>query len=109
MSENKSHAPKRREGQAHGPGPGGMMMGGGEKARDFKGTMKKLTSYLSVYWFSMLIVLVFAIASSVFTIVGPKILGKATTELFEGVMKKISGTGEVNFDFIGKISILSTT
>jgi ATP-binding cassette subfamily B protein len=102
MSENKSHAPKRRGGPGHGPG--GMMMGG-EKARDFKGTMKKLTSYLSVYWVSMLIVLVFAVASSIFTIVGPKILGKATTELFEGVMRKISSTGEVNFDFIGKIII----
>jgi ATP-binding cassette subfamily B protein len=100
MSENKNHAPKRKGG--HGPGPGGMMMGG-EKARNFKGTMKKLTSYLSVYWFSMLIVLVFAVASSVFTIVGPKILGKATTKLFEGVMSKISGAGGVDFDFIGKI------
>jgi ATP-binding cassette subfamily B protein len=100
MSENKKHAPKRKGG--HGPGPGGMMMGG-EKARNFKGTMKKLTSYLSVYWFSMLIVLVFAVASSVFTIVGPKILGKATTKLFEGVMSKISGAGGVDFDFIGKI------
>lgn len=102
MSENKSHAPKRKGGPAHGPG--GMMMGG-EKARNFKGTMKKLVQYLSVYRLSMFIVLVFAVASTIFTIVGPKILGKATTELFEGVMRKIAGTGEVNFDFIGKIII----
>jgi ATP-binding cassette subfamily B multidrug efflux pump len=100
MSENKSHAPRRRGGPMGGPG---AMMGGGEKARDFKGTMKKLTSYLSVYWVSMITVLIFAIASSIFTIVGPKILGKATTRLFEGVMSKISGAGEVDFDYIGKI------
>ena len=85
-----------------GPGP----MVGGEKARNFKGTMKKLIEYLSVYKLSMLSVFIFAIASSIFTIVGPKILGKVTTKLFEGVMAKIAGTGNVDFDYIGRIMIL---
>ncbi|MCB2291484.1 ABC transporter ATP-binding protein/permease [Clostridium sp. CS001] len=103
MSENniKEKRPPRRGGPM-GPGP----MVGGEKARNFKGTMKKLINYLSVYKMSMLLVLIFAIASSVFSIVGPKILGKVTTKLFEGVMAKIAGTGNVDFDYIGKIMIL---
>lgn len=103
MSENnvKEKRPPRRGGPM-GPGP----MVGGEKARNFKGTMKKLINYLSVYKMSMLLVLIFAIASSIFSIVGPKILGKVTTKLFEGVMAKIAGTGNVDFDYIRKIMIL---
>ncbi|NMC84152.1 MAG: ABC transporter ATP-binding protein [Anaerolineaceae bacterium] len=78
-------------------GPG--MMRGGEKARDFKGTMKKLIQYLSVYKVSIIIVLIFAIASTIFSIVGPKILGNATTKLFEGVVAQIAGTG-TGIDFV---------
>ncbi|HOJ12378.1 MAG TPA: ABC transporter ATP-binding protein [Clostridiales bacterium] len=86
-----------------GFGPGGMMRGG-EKARDFKGTMGKLIKYLSVYWTSIIVVLLFAAASAVFSILGPKILGKATTKLFEGIMEKIAGTGNgVDFKYIGGI------
>ena len=66
----------------HGP----MAMMKGEKARDFKGTMAKLLEYLGSYQSVIVLVMIFAIASTVFTIVGPKILGKATTRLFEGVM-----------------------
>jgi ATP-binding cassette subfamily B protein len=77
----------------------------GEKPRDFKGTMKKLIKHLSVYKFSIIIVLIFAIASAGFTIVGPKILGGATTKLFEGVMAKIAGFGSIDFDYILKIII----
>jgi len=87
-------------------GPKGMGFGpkmGGEKARDFKGTMKKLGQYLSVYKLSILVVIIFAIASASFTIVGPKILGEATTKLFEGVMAKIAGTGGIDFNAIGTI------
>jgi ATP-binding cassette subfamily B protein len=80
---------------------GGMMKG--EKARNFKGTMKKLIEYLGSYKLSILIVLLFAIASTVFSIVGPKVLGQATTKLFEGVMAQIAGTGTIDFDFIGSI------
>lgn len=102
---NAQHGQMRRRG-GMGQGPGGMMMQGGEKARDFKGTMRKLLKYLSVYKVSILIVFLFAAASAVFTIVGPKILGKATTKLFEGVMSKISGTGGIDFAYIGRIILV---
>lgn len=85
--------------------PGGM--GGGhmkmdqEKAKDFKGTMKKLISYLSPYKLAILLVIVFAIGSSVFNIVGPKILGNATTKIFEGLVSKVSNSGGgIDFDAI---------
>lgn len=101
----KSKRVKRGGGMGHGPG-GGMMQGG-EKARDFKGTMKKLLDYLSVYKVAIITVVLFAAASAVFSIVGPKILGKATTKLFEGVLSKITGSGSgVDFDYIGKIILL---
>jgi ATP-binding cassette subfamily B protein len=91
--------------------PGGMMGGGvqmhGEKARDFKGTMRKLIRYLSVYKASIGVVLVFAMASTIFAIVGPKILGQATTKLFEGIVGQISGTGTgIDFGYIGNIVLL---
>lgn len=89
-----------------GGGPGGMM-GGGEKAHDFKGTIKKLIDYLSVYKVSIIVVFLFAAASALFAIVGPKILGKATTKLFEGIMNKITGTGNgIDFNYIGRIIVL---
>jgi len=85
-----------------GGGPGHMMPG--EKARDFRGTMARLIKYLSVYKVSIIIVMIFAIASTIFSIVGPKILGKATTRLFEGVMTRIAGTGSgIDFGYIGSI------
>jgi ATP-binding cassette, subfamily B, multidrug efflux pump len=106
MSENNNKASQspRRRGGPMGHGPGGMMMKG-EKARDFKGTMKKLINYLSVYKISLITVFIFAAASSLFSIVGPKILGRATTELFNGIIAKIAGTGNIDFDYIGKIMI----
>jgi ATP-binding cassette subfamily B protein len=85
-----------------GGGPMGMMRG--EKARDFRGTMKKLVQYLSVYRIQLIVVLVFAAASAAFSIVGPKILGKATTKLFDGVVSQIAGTGSgIDFQYIGNI------
>lgn len=107
MSENhKKHAgfkapPKRR---GMGRGPGGMMVPG-EKARNFKGTMKKLLAHLSVYKIAIFISLIFAIASAAFSIVGPKIMGEATTKLFEGVVAKFSGTGGIDMNYIGWILI----
>jgi ATP-binding cassette subfamily B multidrug efflux pump len=92
----------------HGPmggGPRAMMRG--EKPRDFRGTIVKLINYLGEYRLAILIVLLFAIASVAFSIAGPKILGKATTKLFEGVMGKISGTGEIDFTYIGNIILLT--
>ncbi len=91
-------------GGRHGP----MAMMRGEKARDFKGTMRRLIQYLGSYRISILITMLVAAGSTVFMIVGPKILGKATTKLFEGVMGLISGTGTgIDFNYIGRI-ILTT-
>ena len=89
-----------------GPNPRAMMMRG-EKPRDFKGTMKKLIGYLGSYRIPIVIMMLFSIASTIFSIIGPKILGSATTKLFEGVMAKISGTGTIDFDFIGNIILLT--
>lgn len=92
--------------KVHQHGPGGMIHGG-EKANNFKGTMKKLMSYMNEYKLAVIIVFIFAAASSVFSIVGPKILGKATTKLFEGIMGKISGSGSgIDFDYIARILII---
>jgi ATP-binding cassette subfamily B protein len=74
-----------------------------QKARDFKGTLRKLAAYLAPYRMVIIIVFLLAIGSTVFSIVGPKILGNATTELFNGVMAKLAGTGDVLFDIIGRI------
>lgn len=99
----------RRGNRPMGPGGGGPMGGmmrGGEKARNFKGTMKKLIKHLSVYKVSIIIVFIFAAASAIFSIVGPKILGKATTKLFEGIMGKVANTGVgIDFEYIGGIML----
>ena len=84
----------------HGHGNGGVA---GEKARDFKGTMKKLMSYLANYKIAIFFVAVFAVGSTIFNIVGPKILGKATTEIFNGLVSKVSGGNGINFGKIGQI------
>lgn len=91
--------------RAGGPmgGPMGHGMGGTEKAKDFKGTMKKLLQHLKPYKIAMIFVVIFAIGSAAFNIVGPKILGNATTEIFEGLVNKVSGTGNgIDFDSILK-------
>ena len=87
------------------PGPmGGPGKKSLEKAKDFKGTTKKLIKeYLSKYKIALIIVFIFAIGSTIFTIVGPKILGNATTEIFNGIVNKISGGSGIDFDKIGKI------
>lgn len=95
-------------GPMFGPGPRGghgpMAMMRGEKPRDFRGTMQKLIRYLGAYKISIVVVMLFAVASTIFSIVGPKILGKATTKLFEGVMAQIAGTGTgIDFAYIGHI------
>lgn len=96
---------------AGGPGAGrGPMRGGpmgrmmpGDKAKDFKGSFRKLIGYLGKHKWPILIVCILAVASTVFMIFGPKILGKATDELFTGVMNKLAGTGSVDFGRIGQI------
>ena len=100
MSNNKSGGMKRGFG-GHGPMAG---MRGGEKAKDFKGTLKKLLTYLKPHRVAVTFVVIFAIASTVFNIVGPKILGQATTKIFEGVMNMIANTGSgIDFEGIAKI------
>ncbi|HVU14905.1 MAG TPA: ABC transporter ATP-binding protein [Phototrophicaceae bacterium] len=86
-------------------GPRGIQMAG-EKARDFNGTMRKLIGYIGAYRLSLVIVLIFAVLSTIFTIVGPKVLGEATTKLFEGVIAQITGTGSIDFVYIGNIILL---
>lgn len=94
-----SNQPRRR-----GPMGGGHgRMGTGEKAKDFKGTMKKLFTYLSEYKIGIFFVMIFAIGSTVFNIIGPKVLGKATTEIFKGLVGKVSGGSGIDFTKIGKI------
>ena len=88
-------------------GPGGPRMMAGEKARDFKGSMAKLIRYMSKYKIRFVIMFVFAIAGTVFNIVGPKILGKATTELFNGLVAKIGGTGGIDFTKITQILLFA--
>jgi len=93
-----------------GPGRGGPMGRGmmkGDKASDFKGTMIKLIRYLGKYKTAVLIVILFAIGSTAANIAGPKILGQATTKLFEGVMAQLSGTGSVDFTYIGRIILIT--
>ena len=94
MSEN------RRGPMGHGHGRG---MHGGEKAKDFKGSMAKLFQYMGRYKFRFILMFVFAVAGTVFNIWGPKILGKATTELFSGLVAKVNGTGGINFEKIAMI------
>ena len=84
-----------------GHGPAGMR--GGDKAADFKGTMAKLLKYMDRYLPMMILSLVCAVAGTAFSILGPKILGQATTKLFEGLMAMIAGTGSIDFDALARI------
>jgi ATP-binding cassette subfamily B protein len=90
-----------------GPLGHGPMLMGGVKARDFRGTMARLLRYLSSHWTAMGVVFVFAVGSTLFSIVGPKILGQATTKLFEGVMSQLAGTGAIDFGFIGRVLLMA--
>ncbi len=77
-----------------------------EKPKDFKGTFSKLLDYLSPYKVKLIIVIVFAIGSTIFSIVGPKVLGKATTKIFEGLISKISGGPGIDFGYIKRILLI---
>ena len=100
MSNNKTQKPPVMQGPM-GRGPGGH--GALEKAKDFKGTLKKLIGRLARYKIAVIIVIIFAVGSTIFSIVGPKILGNATTEIYTGLMNKINGTGAIDFNKIGQI------
>ena len=101
MSEKQGRHTGHRH-MGHGPMHG---MGAGEKAKDFKGTIKKLMKYLSEYKIGLIFVLLFAIGSTIFNIAGPKILGKATTEIFTGLVGKVSGSSGIDFEKIAHILI----
>ncbi|GFH91595.1 putative ABC transporter ATP-binding protein [Muribaculaceae bacterium] len=94
-----------RPGRMHGHGPGGHMMPG-EKAKDFKGSTGRLLRYMGAYRYGLLAVLLFAVGGTAFQILGPKILSKATTEIFHGLMAKVSGNGGIAFDKIGRILLI---
>ena len=106
MSENNNEQfkmpPKRPRGPM-GRGPGMVT----EKARDFKGSTKKLIKYLGRYWAAIIAVMIFAAVSTVFSVAGPKVMGKATTALAEGLMNKIAGTGGIDFDYIAKVLLFT--
>ena len=94
--EFKTHQPRRRGPMGHGMQPG-------EKPKDFKKSIKKLMSYIGKYKAAIFVVMFFAACSTIFNVAGPKILGKATTALSEGLMVKIQGTGSIDFGKIGSI------
>ena len=94
--EVKTHQPRRRGPMGHGMQPG-------EKPKDFKKSIKKLMSYIGKYKVAIFVVMFFAACSTIFNVAGPKILGKATTALSEGLMTKIQGTGSIDFGKIGSI------
>lgn len=85
-------------------GPMGRMggMGRGEKAKDFKGTMRQLLGYIGQHKIAVFAAVAFAVCSVIFNIVGPKVLGQVTTKLFEGLVAKVNGTGDVDFNWIAK-------
>ena len=89
--------------QHRGRGPMGHGMQPGEKPKDLKGSLGKLLSYIGNFKAAIIVVMIFAAASTVFNVIGPKILGKATTALSEGLMAKIQGTGSIDFTYIGQI------
>ena len=75
----------------------------GEKPRDFKGTMRQMLSFMGRFKAHLAVILVFAIGSTVFSIVGPKVLSEATTALFEGIVAKVAGTGGIDYGLVGRI------
>ena len=106
MSENNNEQfkmpPKRPRGPM-GRGPGMVT----EKAKDFKDSTKKLIKYLGRYWAAIIAVMIFAAVSTVFSVAGPKVMGKATTALADGLMNKIAGTGGIDFDYIAKVLLFT--
>ncbi|MCR4794826.1 MAG: ABC transporter ATP-binding protein/permease [Ruminococcus sp.] len=105
MSENNNSnmTPARQRGRI---GSGGRFAPG-EKPKNFKGSMKKLISYLGAYKIAIFIVMILAAVATVFSVVGPKIMAKATNALFDGLMSKIAGTGGIDFGYIGKILLFT--
>ncbi len=95
--------PMRR---GHGPMGGGRGMMPGEKAKDFKGTIRKLLKHVGKYKIAVIFVMIFAAGSTVFSIIGPKVLGKATTQIFNGLVDKVNGGAGIDFEAIGRILLI---
>ena len=104
MSENREYSKNRNMGRRGPGGHGGMMPG--EKAKDFKGTTRKILSYIGRYKIAIVLVMICAVAGTVFNIVGPKVLSKATTEIFNGLVSKVSGGAGIDFHKIGVILLI---
>lgn len=104
-ASEKGAQPRRRRGPdgGHGHGPGRMMPGA--KAKDFKGTMKRMIRFMGRFKVALVVVFLFAIGSTVFNIVGPKVLSQATTELFNGIAAKIAGTGGIDYDAVAAVLV----
>lgn len=99
-SEEREFKPRRR-------GPGGRGMMPTEKAKNFKGSIGQLLKYMGRYKIAIFIVMIFAAISTVFSVAGPKVMGKATTALATGLMEKIGGTGGIDFSYIAKILLIT--
>lgn len=104
MSEERQEQFQNQPPKRGGMGRG---MGGGEKPKNFGLTIRKLIAYIGNYKVGVIIVMIFAVLSTVFTVVGPKVMGKATTELANGLMAKVAGTGGIDFDKIARILLLT--
>lgn len=106
MSEQKTSNDAPRRGFGGGHGPGGRMMPG-EKPKNLKGTLAKLIGFMGRFKVAIVVVLMFAVGSTIFNIVGPKVLSTATTELFNGIVAKIDGSGGIDFDAIAQILLFT--
>ena len=104
MAEQNKSFQRSGGGMRRGMGRGMMP---GEKPKDFKGSMGKLIRYMGNYWAAIIVVMIFAAMSTVFSVLGPKVMGKATTALADGLMSKITGTGGIDFSYIGKILLIT--
>lgn len=104
MSENREYSKNRNMGRRGPGGHGGMMPG--EKAKDFKGTSRKILAYIGRYKIAIVLVMICAVAGTIFNIVGPKVLSKVTTEIFNGLVSKVSGGAGIDFHKIGIILLI---
>lgn len=104
MGDNREYSKNRNMGRRGPGGHGGMMPG--EKAKDFKGTTRKILSYIGSYKIAIVLVMISAVAGTIFNIVGPKVLSKATTEIFNGLVSKVSGGAGIDFHKIGVILLI---
>lgn len=101
-NNNKYQAQRKRRGGPHG---GGFV--GAEKPKNFRKSIGDILNYMGKYKIAVFIVMIFAAASTIFQVVGPKVMGHATTELAEGLMRKIQGTGSIDFGRIGQILLFT--